>query len=80
MLKDSKVAGGMEVCYTIRFTPQEVKDYSCALTVRTEREQFVVPVMVLGERPLLQVPVEVSKSFALHICRLVEQPSLDRAF
>lgn len=60
MLKESKIAGGMELCYTIRFTPQEVKDYACALTIWTEREQFIVPIMALGQRPLLQVPDEVS--------------------
>lgn len=69
-LKDSKVAAGMEVCFVIRFKPQEVTDYTCELSVFTERERFAVEVMAIGERPLLQFPDDVSgrwRSMPVHL-------------
>lgn len=60
ILKDSKVASGMEVSFTIKFKPQEVKDYSVDLVVCTEREKFLVAVVAIGDRPLLQLPDDVS--------------------
>lgn len=62
-LNDSKVASGMEVSFTIKFKPQEVKDYSVDLVVSTEREKFLVPVVAVGDRPLLQLPDDVSYLF-----------------
>ena len=55
-----KVAAGMEIAYTIEFTPDGVGDFACDLVVVTEREKFVVPVRVAGARPALDLPDLVS--------------------
>jgi hypothetical protein len=46
----SKVASGMEVTYTVTFTPDEDcrHDFRGELLVVTEREKFVVPVIGIG--------------------------------
>ena len=51
-----KVAAGMEVAYTIQFTPDGAGDYACDLVVVTEREKFVVPVRARGCKPALDIP------------------------
>ena len=43
-LKQSKIGPGMEVCFIVKFRPQEVKDYKVDLICVTEREKFIVPV------------------------------------
>ncbi|KAH8054149.1 hypothetical protein JL720_14520 [Aureococcus anophagefferens] len=42
-LKQSKVATGMEVCFVVKFRPQEVREYKVDLVCCTEREKFIVP-------------------------------------
>jgi len=58
-MQQSKIAPGMEVCYVVRFKPQEVRDYYLDLVCITEREKFVVPVHALGKRAVLDFPDEV---------------------
>lgn len=52
----SRVAPGMEVSYTVRFSPEAKIDYSYDLIVVTEREKFVVPIRATGCRALLDFP------------------------
>ena len=67
-----KVAPGMEVSYTITFTPQDPINYEYDMVVVTEREKLIVPLKALGpiprfdfpdlvEFPLAPVRVETSK-------------------
>jgi hypothetical protein len=58
-LKQGKVAAGMEVCFVVKFRPQEVKEYRVDLVCCTEREKFVVPVRALGPRAVLALPDDV---------------------
>jgi hydrocephalus-inducing protein len=58
-LKQSKIAAGMEVCFVIKFRPQEVRDYRVDLVCVTEREKFIVPVHALGHRAVLNLPDQV---------------------
>ena len=46
----------MEVCFIVKFRPQEVREYKVDLVCCTEREKFVVPVHALGLRPVLNLP------------------------
>lgn len=55
-LKQSKIAAGMEVCFVVRFKPQEVRDYTLDLVCVTEREKFIVPVRAVGNRPRMSFP------------------------
>ena len=58
-LQQGKVAAGMEVCFVVKFRPQEVKEYRVDLVCCTEREKFVVPVRALGPRAVLALPDDV---------------------
>lgn len=55
----SRVAPGMEVQYTIRFSPEAKIDYAYDLTVVTEREKFIVPIRAVGCRALLDFPDKI---------------------
>lgn len=55
-LKDSRVAPGTEVTYTVRFDPAEAADYAHDLTIVTEREKFIVPLRAVGPRAFLTLP------------------------
>lgn len=58
-LKQSKIASGMEIYFTLSFKPQEVRDYSFDLVCSTEREKFIVPIRAVGMRPMLTLPDEI---------------------
>ena len=47
---DGKVAPHATVQYTLTFVPQACADYSLDLLVVTEREKFLLPVRVFGDR------------------------------
>lgn len=47
---DGKVAPHATVQYTLTFVPQARADYSLDLLVVTEREKFLLPVRVFGDR------------------------------
>ena len=45
---NTKVAPGMEVSYSIKFTPESKSDINYDLVVITEREKFIVPIRGIG--------------------------------
>ncbi len=59
LLKQSKVAAGMEICFIIKFKAQEIRDYSYDLVCSTEREKFLVPIRAIGNRPRVTFPDEL---------------------
>ena len=59
-LKQSKIAAGMEICFVIKFKPQEVRDYQYDLVCSTEREKFIVPIRAIGMRPMMTFPDEIN--------------------
>eukprot|EP00906_Rhabdomonas_costata_P023126 RCo033281 len=54
-----KVAAGLSVTYTVRFLPEEEKDYSCELVCLTENHQFLIPVTAISARGTLDIPAEI---------------------
>jgi hydrocephalus-inducing protein len=52
----SRVAPGMEVSYTVRFSPEAKVDYYYELIVVTEREKFIVPIKAIGCRAIIDFP------------------------
>jgi len=52
----SKVAPGMAIYYVIRFSPEAKIDYKYDLTVVTERERFIVPIVAIGKRSMIDFP------------------------
>jgi len=59
-LKQSTVGAGMEVMFIVKFKPQEHREYKCDLVCRTERESFVIPVIAMGPRPVLDFPDDIN--------------------
>lgn len=56
----SKVAPGLEVSYVIKFAPETKTDYKYFLTVVTEREKFLVPIVAVGKKAMLDFPDEIN--------------------
>jgi len=76
-LEHSKIGPGMEVCFIVRFRPQEVKDYKVDLVCVTEREKFLVPVRLCAAAAAEHVPTgqramlhhtNTSTASALYLC------------
>jgi len=44
------VAPGLDVSFNIFFSPDEKIDYSCDLVVKTEQEEFTIPIVAIGLR------------------------------
>ncbi|GMH58813.1 hypothetical protein TrST_g5240 [Triparma strigata] len=59
-LKQSTVGAGMEVVFTVKFKPQEVREYKVELVCRTEREKFIIPVYAMGPRAVLDFPDDIT--------------------
>lgn len=52
----TKVAAGMETKFIIRFSPEAKIDYKYELIVVTEREKFIVPIVAVGKRAMIDFP------------------------
>lgn len=55
-IMSTRVAPGMEISYTIKFSPEAKIDYSYDLMIVTEREKFVVPIRAVGCRAMIDFP------------------------
>lgn len=53
---EDKVASGMEVAYSITYTPENTDHFHYDLVVCTEREKFLVPCTVTGSKAALDFP------------------------
>ena len=53
-MTNTKVAPGMEVSYLIKFTPEAKVDVTYDLIVITEREKFIVPIIGIGCKVMLE--------------------------
>lgn len=53
---EDKVASGMEVAYSITYTPDSSDHFHHDLVVCTEREKFLVPCTVTGSKAALDFP------------------------
>ena len=51
-----KVAAGMETKFIVRFSPEAKIDYKYELMVVTEREKFIVPIVAVGKRAMIDFP------------------------
>jgi len=73
----SRVAPGMEVSYTVRFSPEAKIDYTYELAVVTERERFIVPIRATGCRALLDFPDNIDFG-AVPVKHTTEKPVMVR--
>ncbi len=46
----------MAIHYIIRFSPEAKIDYNFNLVIVTEREQFIVPIIAIGKRSMIDFP------------------------
>lgn len=53
---ENKVASGMEVAYSVTYTPASSHHFNYDLVVCTEREKFLVPCTVTGSKAALDFP------------------------
>ena len=83
---EDKVASGMEVAYSIVYTPESTEPFSYDLVVCTEREKFLVPCTVAGSKAALdfpdsvQFPMTPAKCCASQTCLVTNVGSVDANF
>lgn len=53
---EDKVASGMEVAYSVTYTPENADQFHYDLVICTEREKFLVPCTVAGSKAALDFP------------------------
>ena len=46
----------MDTKFVVRFSPEAKIDYRYELTVVTEREKFIVPIVAVGKRAMIDFP------------------------
>jgi hydrocephalus-inducing protein len=59
-VEGSKVAAGMEAIYKVTFKPESIDSYEQQLVVKTEREQFLVPLLAVGAAAALDLPDNIT--------------------
>lgn len=50
------MAPGIDITFVIKFSPEAKIDYSYDLVVVTEREKFIVPIVAVGKRAMIDFP------------------------
>ena len=58
----------------IKFSPETKTDYFYELTVVTEREKFVVPIVAIGKKALLDFPDLIDFGNSCPVKYLTEKP------
>jgi hydrocephalus-inducing protein len=46
----------MAVYYIVRFSPEAKIDYKYDIEIHTEREKFIVPIIAIGKRSMIDFP------------------------
>ncbi len=83
---EDKVASGMEVAYSVTYTPENTDQFRYDLVVCTEREKFLVPCTVAGSKAALdfpdqlQFPMTPAKCSASQTCLVTNVGSIDADF
>ena len=83
---EDKVASGMEVAYSVIYTPEDTEQFHYDLVVCTEREKFLVPCTVAGSKAALdfpdhlQFPMTPAKCSASQTCLVTNMGTVDADF
>jgi len=83
---EDKVASGMEVAYSITYTPEDTEQFHYNLVVCTEREKFLVPCTVAGSKAALDFPDRLqfsmtpAKCSASQTCLVTNVGAIDADF
>ena len=78
MISGSKVAPGLEVKYVIKFSPEAKSDYNYDLNIITEREKFVVPIVAVGKRAMIDFPDSINFGKDCPVKYVTEKPVIIR--
>lgn len=74
----SKVAPGLEVKYLIKFSPEAKSDYNYDLHIVTEREKFIVPIVAVGKRAMIDFPDTINFGKECPVKYVTEKPVIIR--
>lgn len=74
----SKVAPGLEVTFLIKFSPEAKVDYYYELEITTEREKFVVPIVAIGKRAMIDFPDSINFGSECNVKYKTEKPVIIR--
>lgn len=74
----SKVAPGLEVKYMIKFSPEAKIDYNYDLHIVTEREKFIVPIIAVGKRAMIDFPDTINFGRDCPVKYITEKPVIIR--
>lgn len=74
----SKVAPGLEVTFIIKFSPEAKIDYRYDLEITTEREKFIVPVIAVGKRAMIDFPDMINFGRDCPVKYITEKPVIIR--
>jgi len=74
----SKVAPGLEVTFIIKFSPEAKIDYNYDLNIVTEREKFIVPIMAIGKRAMIDFPDSINFGGFCPVKYVTEKPVIIR--
>ncbi|KAL0040642.1 hypothetical protein WJX79_000331 [Trebouxia sp. C0005] len=83
---EDKIASGMEVAYSITYTPEDTEQFHYDLVICTEREKFLVPCTVAGSKAALdfpdrlQFPMTPAKCSASQTCLVTNVGAIDADF
>jgi hydrocephalus-inducing protein len=67
----------MEIAFIIRFSPEAKIDYNYDLTIVSEREKFIVPIVAIGKRAMIDFP-DILDFDACHVKYVTEKPVIIR--
>lgn len=74
----SKVAPGLEVTFVVKFSPEAKIDYHYDLNIVTEREKFIVPIMAIGKRAMIDFPDMINFGGGCPVKYVTEKPIIIR--
>ena len=77
-ISGSKVAPGLEVKYLIKFSPEAKIDYNYDLHIVTERERFIVPIVAVGKRAMIDFPDMINFGKECPVKYITEKPVIIR--
>lgn len=74
----SKIAPGLEVTFLVKFSPEAKIDYNYDLIMETEREKFVVPIIAIGKRAMIDFPDAINFGISCPVKYVTEKPVIIR--
>ena len=70
----NKVAPGLEISFLIKFSPETKTDYKYELTIITEREKFIIPIIAIGKKSLIDFPDLINFGNSCPVKYFTEKP------